>query len=88
MNQALNEMSGGKEFIGGDYDFNPDPYYYLMLSLLGGAGKFTGDVVDLSVTASQVVKNAVNETSDNKGFLEALRDTQKPVIRRGRCPVC
>ena len=23
MNQALHEMSGGKEFIGGDYDFNP-----------------------------------------------------------------
>ena len=86
MNQALNEMSGGKEFIGGDFDFNPDPYYYLMLSLLGGAGKFTGDVVDLSVTGSQVVKNAINETSDSKGFLEALMDTEKPVIRRGSVP--
>ena len=86
MNQALNEMSGGKEFISGDYDFNPDPYYYLMLSLLGGAGKFTGDVVDLAVTGSQVVNNAINETSDSKGFLEALRDTEKPVIRRGSVP--
>ena len=53
-----------------------------MLSLLGGAGKFTGDIVDLSVTASQVVKNAVNETSDSKGLLKALRGQEKPVIRK------
>ena len=86
MNRAINEMSGGREFISGDYDFNPDPYYYLMLSMLGGAGKFVGDVVDISTTGAQVVSNAMNETTDNKGFLQALRDTQKPVIRRGDIP--
>ena len=49
-------MSGGRSYIGGDYDFNPDPYYYLMLSMLGGAGKFVGDVVDISTTGAQVVR--------------------------------
>jgi hypothetical protein len=86
MNRYLNEMSGGKEFIPGDMDFNPDPYYYLMLSMLGGAGKFTGDVVDLATTGAAVVSNAINETTDNKGFLQALVETEKPVIRRNDIP--
>ena len=86
MNGAINEMAGGKEFIGSSMDFNPDPYYYLMLSILGGAGKFTGDVVDLVTTGTQVVSNAINETTDSKGFLEALKDTEKPIIRRGDVP--
>jgi len=86
MNRYLNEMSGAKEFIPGDMDFNPDPYYYLMLSMLGGAGKFTGDVVDLATTGAAVVSNAINETTDNKGFLQALVETEKPVIRRNDIP--
>lgn len=86
MNKYLNEMSGGKEFITGDLDFNPDPYYYLMLSMLGGAGKFTGDVIDLGVTGAAVVNNAIQETTDNKGFLQALRETEKPTIRRSDIP--
>lgn len=86
MNRYLNELTGGKEYISGKGDFNPDPYYYLMLSLLGGAGKFTGDVVDLSVTGAAVVNNAINETDDNVGFLEALVKTEKPIIRRNEIP--
>ena len=88
MNKAINEMSGGREFISGDYDFNPDPYYYLMLSMLGGAGKFVGDVVDISTTGAQVVSNAINETTDNKGFLQALRDnrSQSSVEAMSRLP--
>mgnify|MGYP003109960303 CR=1 FL=1 len=87
MAQYLNEMSGGREKISGDINFNPDPYYYLLISLTGGAGKFAADVVDLGYTGSQVVKNAINETTDSKGFLEALRDTEKPVIRRNDIPI-
>jgi hypothetical protein len=87
MAQYLNEMSGGREKISGDMNFNPDPYYYLLISLTGGAGKFAADVVDLGYTGSQVVKNAINETTDSKGFLEALRDTEKPVIRRNDIPI-
>jgi len=86
MNKYLNEMTGGKEYISGKGDFNPDPYYYLMLSLLGGAGKFAGDVVDLSVTGGAIVRNAINETDDNAGFLEALVETEKPIIRRNEIP--
>ena len=86
MNRYLNELTGGKEYISGKGDFNPDPYYYLMLSLLGGAGKFAGDVVDLSVTGAAVVNNAINETDDNVGFLEALVKTEKPIIRRNEIP--
>jgi hypothetical protein len=41
----------------------------------------------LGYTGSQVVKNAINETTDSKGFLEALRDTEKPVIRRNDIPI-
>ncbi len=87
MAQYLNEMSGGREKISGDMNFNPDPYYYLLISLTGGAGKFAADVVDLGYTGSQIVKNAVNETTDSKGFLEALRDTEKPKIRRNDIPI-
>lgn len=87
MAQYLNEMSGGREKISGDINFNPDPYYYLLISLTGGAGKFAADVVDLGYTGSQIVKNAVNETTDSKGFLEALRDTEKPKIRRNDIPI-
>ena len=86
MNKYLNEMTGGKEYISGKGDFNPDPYYYLMLSLLGGAGKFAGDVVDLSVTGGAIVRNAINETDDNVGFLQALVETEKPIIRRNEIP--
>ena len=87
MAQYLNEMSGGREKISGDINLNPDPYYYLLISLTGGAGKFAADVVDLGYTGSQVVKNAINETTDSKGFLEALRDTEKPRIRRNDIPI-
>jgi hypothetical protein len=86
MNKYLNEMSGGAEKITGDLDFNPDPYYYLMLSMLGGAGKFTGDVIDLGVTTGAVVKNAIAETDDNTGFLQALIETEKPKIKRTEIP--
>jgi hypothetical protein len=86
MNKYLNELTGGKEYISGKGDFNPDPYYYLMLSLLGGAGKFAGDVVDLSVTGGAIVRNAINETDDNVGFLQALVETEKPIIRRNEIP--
>ena len=87
MAQYLNEMSGGREKISGDMNFNPDPYYYLLISLTGGAGKFASDVVDLGYTGSQVVKNAINETTDSKGFLQALIDTEKPRIRRSDIPI-
>ena len=87
MAQYLNEMSGGREKISGDMNFNPDPYYYLLISLTGGAGKFASDVVDLGYTGSQVVNNAINETTDSKGFLQALIDTEKPRIRRSDIPI-
>ena len=87
MAQYLNEMSGGAENISGDYNVNPDPIYYLLLSLTGGAGKFAADVTDLGYTGSQVVKNAINETTDSKGFLQALIDTEKPRIKRTEIPI-
>lgn len=83
----LNEMSGGAENISGEVNENPDPYYYLLLSLTGGAGKFAADVTDLGYTGSQVVKNAINETTDSKGFLQALIDTEKPRIKRTEIPI-
>ena len=83
----LNEMTDGREKISGDINVNPDPYYYLLLSLTGGAGKFTAETLDLGRTGVEVVRNAINETTDSKGFLEALRDTEKPRVRRSDIPI-
>ena len=85
--QYLNEMSGGREKISGGINVNPDPYYYLLISLTGGAGKFASDAIDITYTGSQIVKNAINESSNNKGFLEALRDTEKPILKRSDVPI-
>ena len=87
INKALNEASGGKEFISGDYDFNPDPIYYLMQSMLGGSGKFFSETIDLGYTGYKVVENAINEMDDNTGFLEALEKTEKPKLRRSDVPI-
>jgi len=87
MAEYLNDMSGGAENISGEVNVNPDPIYYLLLSLTGGAGKFAADVTDLGYTGSQVVKNAINETTDSKGFLQALIETEKPRIKRTEIPI-
>lgn len=87
INKALNEASGGKEYISGDMDFNPDPIYYLIQSMLGGSGKFFSETFDLGYTGYKVIENAINETDENTGFLEALEKTEKPKLRRSDIPI-
>jgi len=90
---GLHEMTGGKTYIDGSIEINPDPYYYIASSYWGGAGDFVMDVTTLGrsayVTGARKY-NALISTRTNEEFIETLFKTpqeDRPVIRFNDVPI-
>jgi len=90
---GLHEMTGGKTYIDGTLEVNPDPYYYIASSYWGGAGDFVMDVTTLGrsayVTGARKY-NALMSTRTNEEFIETLFKTpqeDRPVIRFNDVPI-
>ena len=86
----LNQLSGGTSEVSGDINVNPDPYYYLAQSLTGGAGKFVGDIAELSRGMVAVTRKNLANAASAEDFISSLLDVQEDEvikIRRSDVPL-
>ena len=80
----LNQISGGTTEVSGDIDVNPDPYYYLAQSLTGGAGKFVGDVAELSRGIAAMTRKNVNRAAASDDFVKSLTTIEEDEVIKFR----
>ena len=86
----LNQLSGGTTEVSGDINVNPDPYYYLAQSLTGGAGKFVGDIAELSRGMVAMTRKNINRAASDGDFIKSLLNVEEDEviqIRRSDIPL-
>ena len=86
----LNQLSGGTSEVSGGVNVNPDPYYYLAQSLTGGAGKFVGDIAELSRGMVAMTRKNLANAASAEDFIKSLLDVQEDEvikIRRSDVPL-
>ena len=66
MTQELSIMTGGTEYISGDVEINPDPYYYVLQSYWGGAGDFVEDVATTGMAAYELARKKLIKLSGSQ----------------------
>ena len=86
----LNQISGGTTEVSGDINVNPDPYYYLAQSLTGGAGKFVGDIAELSRGMVAMTRKNIDRAATDGDFIKSLLNVEEDEvikIRRSDIPL-
>ena len=86
----LNQLSGGTTEVSGDVNINPDPYYYLAQSLTGGAGKFVGDIAELSRGMVAMTRKNIDRAASDRDFIKSLLNVEEDEviqIRRSDIPL-
>ena len=86
----LNQLSGGTTEVSGDINVNPDPYYYLAQSLTGGAGKFVGDIAELSRGMVAMTRKNIDRAASDGDFIKSLLNVEEDEviqIRRSDIPL-
>ena len=69
---------------------NPDPYYYLAQSLTGGAGKFVGDIAELSRGVVAMTRKNIDRAMTDDDFIKSLLNVEQDEvikIRRSDVPL-
>ena len=86
----LNQISGGTTEVSGKVNVNPDPYYYLAQSLTGGAGKFVGDIAELSRGMVAMTRKNIDRAMTDDDFIKSLLNVEQDEvikIRRSDVPL-